>query len=117
MRFLLDLVDSPWLVPILGLGSFVAITIWFRFTFPRKFEKIIRDGVLEAGSALKDAQVTVHSITSVAAPKDPSPYDLDEDDENFMEELDGQPWDEEGCNFYSIDVTIEPASDAAWDPT
>src|SRR5262245_1601730 len=112
MRFVLNLLESPWLVPVVGIVGFVAITIWFRITFPRKFEKIVRDAVLESGNALKDAQVTVHSVSAVAAPKEPSPYDLDEDDENFMEDLDGQPWDEEGTSFYSIDVTITPSGDA-----
>jgi hypothetical protein len=114
MQFLLD---SPWIGPVVALVGFVAITVWFRITFPRKFERIVREGVLEAGSALKEAQVTVHSVKAVEAPKDPSPYDLDEDDENFMEGVDDAPWDEEGTKFYSIDVTIEPQGDSPWDPT
>lgn len=114
MQFLLDL---PWWGPVATLIAFLAITIWFRITFPRKFDRIVREGVLEAGSALKDAKVTLHSVKAVEAPKEPSPYDIDKDDENFMEGVDDAPWDEEGTRFYSIDVTIEPQSDELWDPT
>lgn len=111
------LLDLPWWGPVATLLAFVAITIWFRITFPRKFERIVREGVLEAGSALKDAQVKVHSVHAVEAPKGPSPYDINEDDENFVAGVDDAPWDEEGTKFYSIDVTIEPTGDAPWDPT
>jgi hypothetical protein len=54
----------------------------------------------------------------VPAPAGPSPYDIDEDDEEYCPEIDGQPWDEDGGHFYSIDVTITPADPAAsWDPS
>jgi hypothetical protein len=117
MRFVLNMLDMPWWGMVATLLAFVAIAVWFRITFPRKFERIVREGVLEAGSALKDAQVTVHSVKAVEAPKGRSPYDLDEDDENFMEGVDDVPWDEEGTKFYSIDATIEPTGDGLWDPT
>lgn len=117
MRFLLNLLDLPWWGAIAAIVAFVAITIYFRITFPRKFEKICHDAVIEAGDALKDAQTTIHSVSAVVAPTGPSPYDLDEDDENFMEGVDGESWEQEGGNFYSIDVTIEPNGNAPWDPT
>jgi hypothetical protein len=117
MRFVLNMLDMPWWGMVATLLTFVGIAVWFRITFPRKFERIVREGVLEAGSALKDARVTVHSVQAVEAPKEPSPYDIDEDDENFMEGVDDAPWDEPGTKFYAIDVTIAPQSDAPWDPT
>jgi hypothetical protein len=100
---------------ILGLVAFVYLArAWFKW----KFNKIVHEAVLEAGSALKGAEAKVHAVTGVAAPGGPSPYDIQEDDEEFCEEIDGQPWDEDGARFYSIDVTITPADAAtAWDPT
>ena len=96
------------------VGAAFLFTLWFKW----KFHQIVHEAVLEAGSALKDAEATVHSVTAVPAPTGPSPYDLDEDDEQFCEELDGQPWDEDGGHFYSIDVTVTPANpETAWDPT
>jgi hypothetical protein len=117
MRLLLNLLDMPWWGVLATAVAFAAVTIWFRITLPRRFEKLVHDAVLEVGSALKNAKVTVHSATAVPAPKDPSPYDADEDDEDFVAELDGQPWEEPGYNFYSIDVTITPAGEMPWDPT
>jgi hypothetical protein len=118
MRFLANLLDLPWWGAAAMVIGFMSIALWAKFVFPRRFEKICRDAVLEMGSALKDAQVTVHSVTAAAPPSAPSPYDLGEDDENFMEGVDGEPWDHEGCNYFWIDVTIEPANaDALWDPT
>jgi len=43
---------------------------------------------------------------------------IQEGDEEFCEDIDGKPWDEDGCHFYSIDATITPADPTAkWDPT
>lgn len=118
MRFLANLLDLPWWG---AFGLFVGLVLfglYLRHSFAQQFEKIVHDAVVEAGAALRDAQVTIHSAMAVPAPKDPSPYDLDEDDENFMEGLDGEPWDEDECSFYSIDVTIVPVEpNAKWDPT
>jgi hypothetical protein len=121
MRFLMNLVDLclnlPWwgaLAVLGGLAAFVYLSgQWFRW----KFNKIVHEAVLEAGSALEGAEVTVHSVKAVPAPKGPSPYDIDEDDEQFAEGIDGERWDEEGVCFYSIDATIAPAKDVPWDPT
>jgi hypothetical protein len=118
MRFLMNLFDLPWWGGIALLIGLAAIAIWIKFIFPRRFDKMVRDAVLEMGSALKDARVTVHAVSAAAPPAGPSPYDVDEDDENFMEGVDGEPWDHEGYGYYVVDVTIEPASDEAlWDPT
>lgn len=113
-----NILDWAWVGTTILLFA-LSIFVWYlRFSFPRRFEKMVRDAVVEVGSALRDAQVTVHSAKAVPAPKTPSPYDVDEDDEEFMEGVDGEPWDEDGCAFYSIDATIEPADEnAMWDPT
>lgn len=84
----------------------------------RRFEQVVHEAVLGAGSALSGAEVVVHAVTAVAAPAGPSPYDLDEDDEQFCEEMDGQPWEPDEANYYVIDATITPADPTArWDPT
>ena len=84
----------------------------------RDSHQIVHESVLEAGSALKDAQATVHAVKAVPAPAGPSPYDLDEDDEQYCPEVDGQPWGEDDGHYYSIDVTITPADPGiSWDPT
>jgi hypothetical protein len=121
MRFLKNLLELclglPWWGALAVLGGLVAFFygsgLWFRW----KFKKIVHEAVLEAGSALEGAEVTVHSVKAVATPKELSPYDLSEDDEQFAEGIDGEAWDEDGVCFYSIDVTITPAKDVAWDPT
>jgi hypothetical protein len=117
MRFLMNLLDLPWWGGLALLVGLAATVLWLKFVFPRRFEKIVRDAVLEMGSALKDAQVTVHSVAAAAPPTGPSPYDIDEDDENYVEGVDGEPWEHEGYNYYLIDATIEPAdAEALWDP-
>ena len=115
MRFLLD---SPWWVALAVLGALGGYTLYWFLTFQRRFEKICHDAVLEVGKALEGAEVEVHVVKAVPRPEGPSPYDVPEDDEQYCEDLDGKPWDGDGCHFYSIDATITPADpDAAWDPT
>jgi hypothetical protein len=122
MRFILNLIDLclslPWwgaLAVLASLAAFVYLSgVWFKW----KFHKIVHEAVLEAGSALKGAEARVHAVSAVPAPAGASPYDIKEDDEEFDPELDGQPWEEDGGHFYSIDVTVTPADPAtAWDPT
>jgi hypothetical protein len=122
MRFLLNLLDLlislPWWGSLSVIVLLVIFFLYVRHRFNSQVEKIIHEGILEAGSALKDAQATVHSVTPVPVPAGPSPYDIKEDDEEFCDEIDGQPWDDEDAGFYSIDVTISPADPSAkWDPT
>ena len=122
MRFLANLIDLcmnlPWwgaLAVVGGLVAFVYLSgVWFKW----KFNRIVHEAILDAGAALRGADAAVHSVTAVPAPKEPSPYDLKEDDEQFCPELDGTPWEEEGVHYYRIDATITPADpQAAWDPT
>jgi hypothetical protein len=122
MRFLFNLIELlvslPWWGALAVVASLVAFFylsgVWLKW----KLNRIIHEGIRDAGSALAGAEAQVHSVTAVPAPAGPSPYDLDPDDENFAPELDGTPWDDDGAGFYSIDVTITPADPAAkWDPT
>jgi hypothetical protein len=115
MRFLLN---SPWWVAVAVFGAFAGYALYWYLTFQRRFEKICHDAVLEVGKPLDGAEVEVHAVKAVPRPEGPSPYDLDEDDEQFCEEVDGKPWDEDGYGFYSIDATITPADPTVgWDPT
>ena len=104
-----------------AIGGFLALvaTVFLAIQWVKwKFNRIVHEAVLEAGSALKGAEATVHSVKAVPAPKGPSPYDLDEDDEQYCPELDGTAWEEDGVNYYSIDVTVTPADESTpWDPT
>jgi hypothetical protein len=116
--FLALLANLPWwldLAILAGLALFaVGLSYWFKW----KFNRIVHEAVLEVGSAMKDARVEVHAVKAVPPPAGPSPYDLPEDDENFMEGVDDAAWDEPGTNFYGLDVTITPADpQARWDPT
>jgi hypothetical protein len=122
MRFVLNLIDLclglPWwgaLAVVGGLVAFVYLSgVWFKW----KFHRIVHEAVLEAGAALRGADLVVHGVTAVPAPRGPSPYDIKEDDEEYCEGIDGQPWEEDGVHFYQIDATITPADPAAtWDPT
>jgi hypothetical protein len=118
MQFIQRVLDLSSLLILVIMGGLAAYIAWWYLTFQRRFEKICHDAVVDAGSPLKDAAVEVHSVTAAPRPAGPSPYDLKEDDEQFCEDLDGQPWDEEGCSFYWIDATITPADPATkWDPT
>jgi hypothetical protein len=115
MRFLLD---SPWWLAIAVLAFLGGYTLYWFLTFQRRFEKICHDAVLEVGKELEGAQVQVHAVQAARCPEGPSPFDIQEGDEEYDEEVDGQPWDEDGCGYYSIDATITPADpDAKWDPT
>jgi len=121
MRFLFNLVGLlaglPWWGALAVLGAlalFVVGSIWW---FKWKFNQIVEEGVLNAGAALAGARVDVHSIKAVPAPKGPSPYDSKEDDEDFVEGLDCEDWNEPGVAFYELDATITPTDpDAEWSP-
>ncbi len=122
MRLLLNLFQLlqslPWwgvLGILAGLGVlFYGLSLYVRF----KFDSIVRETVLSLGASLTGASATIHSVTPAAVPTGPSPYDPKEDDEEFTEGLDGESWNEEKTNFFTIDATITPGDPlAAWDPT
>jgi len=118
MRALNLFLNLPWWLNLAVLGALAVLAFGLRFYVSRKFNQLVHDTIVEVGASLRDATVVVHSVEPRPAPATRSPYDLDEDDENFQEGLDDAPWDEPGTVFYSIDATITPASpDAPWDPT
>ena len=119
MRALLKLLlNLPWWGSLLVVAGLVALFYLSGWWFRRRFDRIVREGVLEMGSALEGATVTVHAVEAVPMPADHSPYDIDKDDENFMEGVDDEPWNEDGVSYYAIDATIAPANDTGrWDPT
>jgi hypothetical protein len=119
MRALLNLLlNLPWWIDLALLAVLAAVAYGLGWYFRYKFHRIIHEAVVDAGSALKDAAATVHSVTAVPLPAGRSPYDIDRDDENFVEGVDDEPWDEEGVSYYAIEATITPASPTAnWDPT
>jgi len=122
MNFLLNLLQLIWNLPWWGglavIGGLVASFYLAGWYYKWKIDQLVHETVLTIGAALKDAHVTVHSVTAVPAPAGPSPYDSTEGDDDFVEGLDGEPWDEEDAHFYKIDATIEPANpEGKWDPT
>jgi hypothetical protein len=118
MRLVMLLLSLPWWADLAILAVLVGFIIWAMYYFSYKFERIVDEAVRDLGASFKDAAVTVHAVTAVPAPSGKSPYDVDEHDENFMEGVDDEPWDDGETNFYTIDATITPADpDAAWDPT
>jgi hypothetical protein len=119
MRALINLMLAlPWWGNLILLAALVGLFFLSGWWLRRRFEQITREAVLEAGSALEGAQATVHAVEAVPLPASSSPYDISRDDEDFVEGVDDEPWDEQDSNYYAIDVTITPADpNAAWDPT
>src|SRR5262245_49541227 len=119
MRALVNLMlNLPWWIDLVLIGVLIVLFFLSGWWLRRRFEQITREAVLEVGAAMKDAQVTVHAVEARPAPAGPSPYDLDKDDENFMEGVDDEPWDNDGVSYFAIDVTIAPVDPMAkWDPT
>ena len=118
LNLLLLIWNLPWWGSLAVIGGLVTSVYAAGWYLKWQFDKIVRETVLNIGVALKDAHATVHSVIAVRAPSGPSPYDSTEEDEDFVEGLDDEPWDDEGIHFYKIDVTIETASpEASWDPT
>ena len=121
MRVLLDIVLLftllPWwgaLAVLGGIAVAILVGIWW---VKRKFNQIVEEGVLNAGAALANADMAVYSLRAVPAPKGPSPHDDDPSDENYIEGLDGEEWDEPGVAFYELEAMITPADpNAEWSP-
>jgi len=121
MQFLLNLVGLLILLPlwgkialVVGLTAFVVgVGLWFKY----QFHKIVEEGILNAGVALAGARVDVHGIRAVPAPVGPSPYDAKDGDDDFVEGVDDEDWNEPGVAFYELDVTVSPTDpDAEWSP-
>ena len=119
MRALINLLlNLPWwgsLAVLAGLAVTAYLLGWY---LKYKFHKIAYEAVRDAGAALKGADVAVHAVTPVPLPAAHSPYDIKADDEDFMEGVDDEPWDDAEANYYTIDATITPVSPTTgWDPT
>ena len=123
MRFLLNLIDLcaslPWRGALAVIGGLLGFVYFSGFWFKWKVNRIIHEGILEAGAALKGAEVKIHSVTAASIPEGPSPYDIHEGDEEFDEEFDGKAWTEDdGGHFYQIEATITPSNPSAeWAPS
>jgi len=119
MRALLNLLmNLPWWIDLAILAVLAAVAYGLGWYLKYKFHRIVHEAVVDAGAALRDAAVTVHSVTAVPLPSARSPYDTDRDDEDFVEGVDDEPWDEDGVSYYAIEATITPVTPAAaWDPT
>jgi hypothetical protein len=119
MRALLNLLlNLPWWGSLAVLAALAGVAYALGWYFRYRFHQITREAVVDAGAALKGAEVTVHSVTAVPLPSSSSPYDISRDDEDFVEGVDDEPWDDDGVNYYAIEATITPTSPtAAWDPT
>lgn len=119
MRALINLLAGlPWWGSLAVLAGLAIAVYAFSWYFKYKFNKICYEAVRDAGSVLKDAAVAIHSVKPVPLPSAHSPYDIKEDDEEYCEEIDGEPWDDAECNYYTIEATITPVSSTSgWDPT
>ena len=119
MRGLLLLMLSlPWWGNLILIAVLIGLFFFAGWWIRRRFEQIAREAVLEVGAMMKDAQVTVHAVEARPMPSAHSPYDIKEDDEDFVEGVDDEPWDDKDVNYYAIDATITPADpNAKWDPT
>jgi hypothetical protein len=107
-----------WVYVVAGLAVPVVLFKVAGWYIKRRFDQIVHEAVRGAGSALAGATAEVHSVEAVPPPAGPSPYDSEEGDDDFCEELDGQPWEADEGDFYLIDATITPADPSAtWDPT
>jgi hypothetical protein len=122
MRLLINLfqwiLNLPWWQAALVIAALVAAFYGLSLLVRWYFDKVVRETVTNLGAQYRAAQITVHSVTATPAPQEPSPYDAKEDDEDYAEGIDGEPWDDEDANFYLVDVTIALAEPSArWDPT
>jgi hypothetical protein len=119
MRALINLMlNLPWWGNLILIGVLVGLFFLSGWWIRRRFEQITREAVLEGGAAMKDAQVVVHAVEARPMPSPHSPYDIKEDDEDFVDGVDNEPWDDMEVNYYAIDATITPADpNAQWDPT
>jgi hypothetical protein len=121
MRLILLVVNLFALLPWwAALGVIAAMVVGLMLLGKYLVYRLFRDcvaAVANQGAALKNAAATVHSVTPTEAPQEASPFDLDPEDENYDEDLDGN-WQNEEADFYWIEVTIAPAQDDVdWNPS
>ncbi len=94
--------------------GFVALAKYFWYRLERDIVRAVSD----QGQPLTDALVSVHLVESAAPPTEPSPLNLDPDDENYDPDLDGAIPTDEAADYYWIDATVAPHDpQAEWDPS
>lgn len=112
---------GPWGMLAL-LGVIVAVFLALRTFGDRIMEGLVDHHVQSLGKALKDATVTIRSITPAPEP-DPSMFRTgdDEDDDAFEADLEASGIPEGEYEWYKIDAEISPKPDSegnpvGWDP-
>lgn len=122
LRFLLMVVDLflwlPWWGAV-GVLVGLAAGMWLLARhFMQRLERELITAVAEEGKPLAEALVNVHAIEPAAAPLEPSPLDLDSDDENYDPDLDGAIPTDEAADYFWVDATIAPRDlETSWDPS
>jgi len=83
----------------------------------RLLEWFIHRQVRGVAQVMRDAKVTIHSVTAAPAP-DASVWRTgdDEEDDAFEEQLEASGMPEGDYEWYKIDATIEPRPDAEGEP-
>ena len=107
---------GPWGVAIL-VGSIVTIFFLVRAFSDKIFEGVVELAARSLGKPLKDATVTVRSVTPAPEP-DPSVFRTgdDEDDDAFEADLEASGMPDGDYEWYKIDAEIVPNPDAEGNP-
>jgi hypothetical protein len=112
---------GPW-GSLALIAAIVALGLGLYFNGERLMEWFIDSGARAFGSVLKDAAVTIHSVTPAPEP-DASVWRTgdDEEDDAFEEDLDASGLPEGDFDWFKFDITIEPKPNAqgepaAWEP-
>jgi len=113
---------GPW-GSLALIAAIVALVVGLYVNGDRLMEWFISGSARSIGKVMKDAAVTIHSVTPAPEP-DPSVWRTgdDEEDDAFEEDLNASEMPEGDFNWFKIDATIEPRPNAkgepaAWEPT
>jgi hypothetical protein len=113
---------GPW-GSLALLAAIAVVCVGLYANGDRLLEWFIHRQARAVGKVMKDAAVTIHSITPAEKP-DPSVWRTgdDEEDDEFEAQLEASGMPEGDYDWFRIDATIEPRSDAtggpvAWEPT
>jgi hypothetical protein len=112
---------GPW-GSLALIAVIVALAVGLYVNGERLMEWFIHDSARAIGKVMKDATVTIHSVTPAPEP-DPSVWRTgdDEEDDAFEADLEASGMPEGDFNWFKIDATIEPRPSAngesvAWEP-